>query len=299
MSARIPQLITIGETMVLVAPVSAEPLTTAEEFHLDAGGAESNVAAHASCLGVPSAWVSAVGADALGQRLLDTIKQRGVQTQWVTVDDRATTGVYFKDPGGTVLYYRSGSAASRMNASTVAAVPLEHASIVHVTGITPALSANCAQLIDAVFKRVALSNSKLSFDVNYRPPLWTSRTAATVLRSLAQRADIVFVGLDEAHELWGCDTPDDVRAALPEPSHLIVKNVDVGATEFCNDEYAFVPAIQTEVFEAIGAGDAFAGGYLPAMLQGASIGDRLLAGHQQARLVLQSTTDFLPQNKRN
>ncbi|SEB35899.1 2-dehydro-3-deoxygluconokinase [Paramicrobacterium humi] len=293
MSEALPRVITIGETMVLVTPAFAEPLGTAADFHLDAGGAESNVASHLAHLGVPSAWVSAVGADALGDRLRATIESRGVDVRWVTSDPEAPTGVYFKDPGRGVLYYRRGSAASRMGPASISHVPLESADIVHVTGITPALSSSCSALLDTVRDRVADSDALLSFDVNHRSALWAEGAAAPVLRSFARLCDIVFVGLDEAQTLWGCETADDVRALLPEPDRLIVKDGDVGATEFHGTERVVVPAIPTEVIEAVGAGDAFAAGYLAATLQGASASDRLLAGHNQARLVLASTSDFL------
>jgi len=292
-SAAGPEVIAIGETMMMVTPVEPESLATAELLRLHPGGAESNVACHLARLGVHAAWVSVLGDDVLGDRIARTIEGHGVDTRWVSRDAAAPTGVYFKDPGHGVLYYRAASAASRMCADTVAAVPLEDAAVVHLSGITPALSATCAELIDSVFERVAASPARLSFDVNYRPALWAPGSAAPALLALAERADIVFVGLDEANALWGAATPEEVRALLPTPARLVVKDGDVGATEFGQEVRVFVPAIATEVIEAIGAGDAFAAGYLAAMLKGASAAERLGAGHERARLVLRSTSDFI------
>ncbi|MGT2462283.1 sugar kinase [Sinomonas atrocyanea] len=288
-----PRLITIGETMMMVTPARAESLATADDVRLHPGGAESNVACHTAHLGVPSAWVSAVGDDVLGRRIVRSIEDRGVDTRWVAADPTAPTGVYFKDPGHGVLYYRRGSAASRMSPATVAGIPLEDADIVHLSGITPALSPTCAALVDAVIERVAACEATLTFDVNYRPSLWPEGAAASVLRQLANRADVVFVGLDEAQALWGCATPDDVRGLLPEPERVVVKDGDVGATELGRDGTVFEPAIPTEVLEAVGAGDAFAAGYLAADLNGAGASGRLRAGHERARLVLLSMSDFV------
>jgi Entner-Doudoroff aldolase len=173
-----------------------------------------------------------LGDDVLGYRLRRSIADQGVDTRWVSCDPNAPTGVYFKDPGHGVFYYRRGSAASRMDPATVAGVPLEDAAMVHLSGITPALSQSCADLVDKVFERVAASAASLSFDVNYRPSLWPEGAAAPTLRALANRADIIFVGLDEAQSLWGCTTAQDVRTVLPDPGRLIVKDSDVGATEF-------------------------------------------------------------------
>lgn len=290
-------MITLGETMALITPAHAEPLRVAREVRLLIGGAESNVAMHAAQLGVPTAWVSALGDDALGVRVRDEVAGRGVDTRWVTMDPDAPTGVYFKDPGHGVLYYRRGSAAARMSPASVAGVPLEDAEVVHLSGITPALSASCAALIDTVIDRVAAGPGTLAFDVNHRAALWAPGAAASALLPLARRADLVFVGLDEAECLWHTATADDVRALLPEPTTLVVKDGDVGATEYRRaagaDHRTFAPAILTEVVEAVGAGDAFAAGYLAALLQGADAAARLQGGHQRAHLVLQSTSDFV------
>lgn len=297
-SAPAPRLISIGETMALVTPATTGSLAAAIDFHLDAGGAESNVAAHAAGLGIPSAWVSALGDDALGLRIRATIDRRGVDTRWVTLDPGAPTGVYFKDPGNGVLYYRRGSAASRMTPATIADIPLDDADIVYISGITPALSPECRALTEAVFERTAAADTILSFDVNHRPALWPDGGAGDTLLEFARRADIVFVGLDEAAVLWDCVTPDDVHSLLPEPGRLVVKDGDVGATEFRrlpgdDCETTFVPAIPTDVVEAVGAGDAFAAAYLTATLRGLPATDSLQAGHERARLVLASTSDFI------
>jgi 2-dehydro-3-deoxygluconokinase len=293
-------MITLGETMALITPAHAEPLRVAREVRLLIGGAESNVAMHAAQLGVPTAWVSALGDDALGVRVRDEVAGHGVDTRWVTMDPDAPTGVYFKDPGHGVLYYRRGSAAARMSPASVADVPLEDAEVVHLSGITPALSASCAALIDTVIDRVAAGPGILAFDVNHRAALWAAGAAASALLPLARRADLVFVGLDEAECLWHTATADDVRALLPEPTTLVVKDGDVGATEYRRaagaDDRTFAPAIPTEVVEAVGAGDAFAAGYLAALLQGADAAARLQGGHQRAHLVLQSTSDFVADN---
>lgn len=292
-TAAAPALIAIGETMVLIAPRDATPLADAEDVRLSIGGAESNVAAHVAALGQHAAWVGALGDDVLGHRVQRTISAQGVDTRWVRFDADAPTGVYFKDPGRGVHYYRAGSAASRMTPESVLDVPLEDAAVVHVSGITPALSAGCAAMIDAVIERVAAAGGTLSFDVNHRAALWPASVAAPALLDLADRSDIVFVGLDEAETLWGTRTADDVRALISAPARLVVKDGDVGATEFSADGTVFQPAIPTEVVEAVGAGDAFAAGYLAGLLAGEPASERLRGGHRRAHLVLQSTDDVV------
>ncbi|MBH0110099.1 sugar kinase [Salinibacterium sp. NG22] len=287
-----PEIITIGETMVLIAPTVAEPIETAELFHLETGGAESNVAVHLSALGHHAAWASHLGTDAFGRRVERQLRERGVDTSLVKFTPDAPTGFYFKDPGNGVTYYRAGSAASTMTPDDLATVPFEQAAITHISGITPSLSASCTALIEAVLDRATLSDSVVSFDVNYRAALWPVEEAGPTLLALARRADIVLVGLDEAEVLWGTTTPEEVRALLDAPGILVIKDGDVGATEFSAEGSVFVPAHKVDVVEAVGAGDAFAAGYLSGYLTGLSPEQRLSLGHDRAALVLQSTTDL-------
>lgn len=289
-----PEVLTVGETMALVTPAVAEPLDSATAFHLDPGGAESNVASHLAALGTPTAWASAVGDDALGRRLVRQIRERGVDTSWVRCDASAPTGLYVKDPGNGVQYYRAGSAASRLERSFVDALPIADVRLVHVSGITPALSGTCDALTDEILDRAAAAGVPVSFDVNHRPSLWPSTDAAARrLLALAARADIVFVGLDEADGLWGTPSPDDVRRLLPDVRELVVKDGAVGATSYERGaDGVHVPAHVVDVVEVVGAGDAFAAGYLHAMLGGAALDERLRAGHERAVLTIADTADF-------
>lgn len=292
-------MLAVGETMALVAPALAEPLESAVDFHVDPGGAEANVASHLAALGRRAAWAGAVGDDALGRRIVRQLAERGVDTRRVTADPTAPTGVYVKDPGRGVRYYRQGSAASRLGPAFATGLALDGVGVVHLSGITPALSPSCDALVDALVDAARAAGAAVSFDVNHRPALWSSTDAAARrLRQLAARADIVFVGRDEAEALWGTADADDVRSSLPEPAHVVVKDGGVGATEFGPDGAAHVPALAAEVVEAVGAGDAFAAGWLDGWLGEAPAAARLRAGHARAVLVLADTADF-PRSRRD
>lgn len=288
-----PELLAVGETMAMVAPLDGGPLVDALEFRMDAGGAESNVAVHLAALGRRAAWFSRLGADAVGDRVLRQLDRHGVDVTRVERDPEHPTGLYVKDPGHGVRYYRAGSAASRLDAPDADTVALDGVGILHVSGITAAISATASAFLDALVARASDAGVTVSFDVNHRPALWPATDAATRLRELASRADVVFVGRDEAESLWGAATADDIRALLPDPAELVVKDGDVGATLFDADAARFVPALRVDVLEAVGAGDAFAGGYLAARLAGAGAEERLRAGHERAALVLQTTSDTI------
>jgi len=292
-----PEVFCIGETMALVVPVLPLPLREAELFRVDVGGAESTVAMYLAGLGHRSAWVSRVGQDPLGQRVVGTIASHGVDTTWVRVDPLAPTGVYFKDPGPhrtTVFYYRRGSAASRMSPDDLEDVPLGTSRVVHLSGITPGLSASCRDLVTGVVERTRSPGTLVSFDVNYRPGLWSVEDAAPVLADIASRCDIAFVGQDEAHLLWGTGTPEQVARLLGERPRVVVKDAAVGASDLHGGRVTFAAAHEVEVVEAVGAGDAFAAGYLSGVLRGLAPDRRLDLGHRLAARALSSTSDFVP-----
>lgn len=293
-SGNSPSILCLGETMALVTPAEAEPLETAESFVLSAGGAESTVALYLAGEGYRSAWLSRVGNDPLGRRLLRQLAAHGVDTSLVDTDPTAPTGVYFKDPGGSttsVYYYRSSSAASRMGPNILEKIDWQALPLLHLSGITAGLSSSCRDLLASAFTTAKASGTLVSFDVNYRPGLWSAKEAAPVLAEFAGRADIVFVGRDEAETLWGTGDSDELYGALG-PQHLVVKDGATGATDVSAVGAVFVPARTVDVVEVVGAGDAFAAGYLSGLLAGEQAGERLMLGHALAARALSSVHDF-------
>ncbi|MWV51286.1 sugar kinase [Rathayibacter sp. VKM Ac-2803] len=282
----------MGETMAVVVPDGGS-VAAADDFLVDAGGAESNVLAHAAALGVPARWHSRLGADALGERILRQLASRGIDVAAVVADAEHPTGLYVKDPGRGVTYYRAGSAASFLDAADADAAPFDGVALLHLSGITAALS----EPADRFLRRAALRAHELgipvSVDVNYRAALWSVEDAAPVLAELTHLADVVFVGRDEAETLWGTRTAHDVRAAFPGIAELVVKDGHVGATVFAGTRSVFEPSHRVEVLDAVGAGDAFAGGYLVARMRGADLDERLRSGHDRAALTLAVAGDSL------
>lgn len=293
-------LVAVGETMAAVAPDPAVPLAEAESFRIVAAGAESNVAACAAQLGLSSSWVSRLGDDPLGRRIVAALAACGVDTSRVQFASDAPTGVMLKDPSGAttgVHYYRAGSAASRMSPSDVPALfaSLPDGAVLHASGVTPALSEGCRRLVENLVVERSTAAALVSFDVNHRPALWAGRSAAIELLRLADASDVCFVGLDEAHALWDTLDASAVRRVLARPRLLVVKDGATGVTVFDADRRIDVAARPTAIVEAVGAGDAFAGGFLAAF---AASGDPRFAarvGHVTAGNVLRSTSDVVSQ----
>lgn len=288
-------VVTFGETMIQLSPLD-QALAEAASLMVGVAGAESNLACFLAAVGHRVCWVGDVGDDPWGERIVATIGGYGVDVSRVERRAGAATGLYVKEPapsGTRVHYYRAGSAASRLGVADRARLPLAGARVLHVTGITPALSASCADLVDKAISLARSIGVTVSFDVNYRSGLWSSAVeAAETLARCASAADIVFVGRDEAEAVWGTRTPGDVARVLGV-RHLIVKDGAVGATSFrIGRRPVFEPAPVVDVVEPVGAGDAFAAGYLDAVLRGAGEGARLRQGHRVAAVALGSHGDL-------
>ena len=292
-------VVAIGETMVQLVPQN-ERLAEALTLHVGVGGAESNTASYLAAAGHRVSWISAVGDDPFGTRIVEQVASFGVDVSRVVLDASNPTGVYFKDPvagsGTSVFYYRRGSAASRLSVDRVELPDLAGVRIVHMSGITMALSREGFEFVAQVGVRARDAGALFSFDVNYRPALWSVQEAAPELLRQARASDLVFVGLDEAHVLWGCESPHELSELMPR-TLVVVKDGDVGATSFApsTDDMAstetFVPARAIEVLEPVGAGDAFAAGYLHALLADMSEEARLDTGHRFAVAALRSLHD--------
>jgi 2-dehydro-3-deoxygluconokinase len=270
-------LITLGETMGLVAADGIGSLEYARSFHFGIGGAESNVAIGVSRLGGSATWLGRIGPDASGDLIERRLRAEGVHT--IALRDHAFTGlmVKYRRTSGLlhVDYHRAGSAGSRLTPSDVPVDLLESAQILHVTGITPALSDTARSTVFHAVETARAAGVTVSVDVNYRAKLWSRFDAAPVLRDLVSRANVVFAGPDEAAlVLGGSDALADGLAALG-PTEVVIKDGPRGCTGLIDGERHSVKALDVTVVDPVGAGDAFVAGYLAERLIGAAPAERL------------------------
>ncbi|MGX1756568.1 sugar kinase [Streptomyces lydicus] len=317
--------------MVTFLPRLPGRLADVPSFDRAIGGAESNVACTLARTGHTARWISRVGTDGFGDHLLAAIADCGVDVTHVRRDPLRPTGIYFRtaDDRATdtheVAYYRTGSAASAMTAAHLDQDAIHSGRILHLSGITAALSEDCLGLMRELTARRP-GRPLLSFDVNYRPGLWREPSRAQALLELARGADLVFVGDDEARAAWGLHGAHAISEALPEPDLLVVKQGRCGATVFqrttetgarrdddtgtamgaCRDDASgiatgacrgdatgpatgtatFVPSLNVDLVAATGAGDAFAAGFLSATLRALPVRARIRHGHLWAAAAL-------------
>jgi 2-dehydro-3-deoxygluconokinase len=278
-------VVTLGECLISLVAAEPGPLAEASTFERHIAGAEANVAVGLARLGQSVAYIGRVGSDGFGVAIVRRLRAEGVDVRHLTVDTAATTGIMLRElrvlGPAQVVYARTGSAGSRLSSDDVDRAAADglfaNARWLHLTGITPALSADAR---DAVMRAVELARETdltISLDVNLRRRLWSDEAAAPIVRSLAEQADVVLGSPDELAVVTGANAGDPaalVRAVLAlGPSIAVVKLGADGALGAKQGSSPIsVPALAVpSVVDPVGAGDAFSAGFIAARLAGAEL----------------------------
>jgi 2-dehydro-3-deoxygluconokinase len=266
-------VVTLGETMGLLGAPEIGLLRHASTMRLSVGGAESNLAIGLSRLGKRATWIGRVGDDELGALVRRTLAAEGVDGR-VRVDSGAPTGLMLKyrrtGTSTQVVYYRKGSAGSRLDRGDIDPDLIRSARILHLTGITPALSDTARDAVDYAVEIARDAGVMVSLDLNYRSKLWSASEAGSVLAVLVAHADLVFATEPEAQLLVSGDGPAELGMALAGfgPKQVIVKRGALGAVAVIGGQVLSVPPHEVTEVDPVGAGDAFAAGYLSTLLDG-------------------------------
>jgi 2-dehydro-3-deoxygluconokinase len=274
-------VVTIGETMALMTGDRPGPLQHSPTMTLGIGGSESNVAIALSRLGGDVTWIGKVGADSLGDLVLREIEAEGVRVAAVR-DPAAPTALMVKERRTAaetrIFYYRSGFAGSRLRVEEVDFDLVRSASLLHVTGISTALSPGMAEVIDEAIRVANAAGVTVSFDLNFRGKLWSRDEAGEAYRRILPHVDVVFGGDDEAAIALGrTDSPMALARGLIDlgAGQAVVKLGSRGAVAVIDGVEYEQPAIPIVAVDTVGAGDAFVAGYLAEYLLGEPVTTRL------------------------
>lgn len=268
-----PDVITLGESMVLFQSSSSRPLMYESTFFKSLAGAESNAAIGLTRLGKKVRWISSLGTDPFGDFILATLTGEGIDVSQVIRDPKAPTSVYFKDFKGygdpNVYYYRKHSAASRITPQHISKEWFAGTRHFHVTGITPALGSETAETVRQSMMLARDMGLTISFDPNLRRKLWDEETARKTLLSLIPFCDIFLPGTEEAEFLLGPMDLNDYGSAFLNmgPKIVAVKLGAEGAIGFTKNGSIKAAAHKIDhVVDSVGAGDSFAAGFLSVLL---------------------------------
>ena len=289
-------VITLGETMLRLTPPDRRRIEAAGAFEIEVGGSESNTAVGLARLGLRVAWRSRLTANGLGWRIARAIAAQGVDVAHVAWTDADRVGVYYLEEGASpresrVIYDRAASAFSRITPADLPAEPFA-ARLLHLTGITPALSASAADTAAALRDRALDAGATFSFDVNYRAKLWSPANARAGCAAFLRVAHLAFIPLRDAITLYGLPadiTPDAaldaMRAHCPHAAAIVMTMGERGAVACDAAGQVFAqPAFPAEPIGRIGGGDAFAAGYLYGHLLTGAVADALRWGAAVAAL---------------
>ncbi len=292
-----PNVVTFGETMALFMPTSSKGIERSSQMEKLFGGAESNVAIGLSRLGQSVGWFGKLGNDPLGVMINKSIRGEGVDTSRVIFSEEGPTGLMLRENvnGRTsVYYYRKLSAMSTMRPDELDAAYIAGAKLLHITGITPALSESCqATLLEAV--RIAKANGvQVCFDPNLRLKLWSVEQARKTLLPIAEQADYFLPGLDELKLLYETEHFEEIVDRLGGLSAVsVVKGGDDETYLVEKGQVTAVPYFKAErVVDTVGAGDGFCAGFIAGLLKGYSHTEAVRIGNLIGSLVVQAEGDW-------
>lgn len=284
--------------MALFLPRHSGALGDMREFTLRMAGAESNVSIGLARLGFRTGWCGRLGSDEFGRFIIKSLRAEGVDVSAVTRDESAPTGLITRELAGArdprVFYYRSGSAASRMGSEHLRPEYIATSRLLHVTGITAALSASCRQSLSAAIRMAREGGASIALDPNLRLKLWSAEEATAFLQPLMGEVDLVLVGLEEGERLSGRQGEEAVAAwCLEAGARLVVMKLGSrGAMATDGSTVWKHPGFAVTVTDTVGAGDAFAAGFYAGWLEGRPMEACLRMGNATGALAVQTVGDI-------
>lgn len=273
-----PEILALGEPMLEFNAAREGSLSEVADFSVGFGGDTSNFAVAASRLGGKVGYLTAVGADAFGERFIDLWRREGIETTYVKRDADAPTGIYFiSRKGGQhyFTYYRKGSAASRMTPADLPLAAIAAARVLHVSGISQAISESACDTVFAAVEAARSAGVTVSYDPNLRVKLWPLERARAVIHETVRRADIVLPSYEDAVALTGLQSAEEIAAFYLDmgPEVVALKLGADGALLATRAEEGAVivkrfPAYRVDSVDMTGAGDTFDGAFVVSRLAG-------------------------------
>lgn len=297
-------LITFGETMIRLSTRDYERLEQAQVLDFKHGGTEANVAVGLARMGFKTAWLSRLADNALGRKIVNDLQRWGVDTSHVVWTDEGRIGVFFLEVGApprasTILYDRRNSTMSQMTVEDFPWALLNEAGWLHLTGITAALSDSCYRLVTTAMAHAHAAGLTVSFDVNYRVRLWSPERAREAIAPLCREADVLFVTQADAARVLNVESGDP-NASLRALAAQFARRVIV--LTLSSEGAMAIDKLSGNIFHAaampigytvdrVGAGDAFAAGFIAGYLED-GIAKGLLFGTAMAALKLTIPGDY-------
>ena len=274
-------VVSFGEPLVEFCATEVGQLKDVYMFRRGWGGDTSNFIVTVARLGRKAGYICRIGDDEFGKSFLELWQKEGVDTSQVLIERGGFTGVYFISllPGGKhdFVYFRKDSAASHYSPMDLNPDYLSKSKIFHSSGISMAISTSCRETVFKAASIVKENGGLFSFDINFRPKLWTREYAKPFIEQAIRKSDILFMSEEDANLLYG-ETTDKVVERIRKVTENAVIVIKLGA-EGCviydsgRRSGIKIPGFKVDVVDTTGAGDAFDGAFIVALLEGKSLED--------------------------
>jgi 2-dehydro-3-deoxygluconokinase len=268
-------IVALGEAMVEFNQRPASNADDAPLYLQGFGGDTSNAAIAAARAGARVAYLSRLGKDRWGERLMDLWQRENVDTNSVLRDAQAPTGMYFVShdaQGHHFSYARAGSAASRMQPQDLAhwADSIAHSHWLHLSGISLAISASACDTAFAAMQHARSSGTRVAFDSNLRLSLWPLARAQACIRKAVGLCDLFLPSLEDMTALTGLTQAADIIAwsHAQGAAQVVLKLGADGALASDGQSLRPLPGHAVTAVDATGAGDCFAGNLLARLSAG-------------------------------
>ncbi|RHO81753.1 sugar kinase [Clostridiaceae bacterium AF42-6] len=271
--------ILVGEPMGLFIAQEEGKLSDVSGYSMAVAGAEFNVAVGLARLNLPVTYLTRLGEDPFGQKIVRTLQRNGIGSEFVSFSKERSTGFMLKSKVSTgdpkIFYFRKGSAASTLSKEDVDRMDFSGYGFVHLTGIFPALSESTKEASFYLIKKAREHGLTVSFDPNLRPQLWPdTETMVQTLNEFAALSDYVLPGEAEGELLCGDRDPRKIGQFYLErgAKAVVTKMGSRGAYLMTEQDQELVPGFSIEkVVDTVGAGDGFAAGILSALMEGKNL----------------------------
>ncbi|MCD8309532.1 MAG: sugar kinase [Clostridia bacterium] len=295
------KIVTMGEIMLRLSTPNNEKFIQADEFDINYGGGEANVAVSCANYGHEAEFVTAVPDNELGECAIAALRKYGVETKHIAKCGERL-GIYYLETGASMR--PSKVVYDRAHSSITTATPadfdfdaiFEGADWFHFTGITPAVSDSAAKLTEAALKAAKKHNVTVSVDLNFRKKLWSSEKAQKIMTPLMQYVDVCIGNEEDANLVLGFKPGNtDVTSGELElagyksifeqmcakfPFKYAISSLRVSHSASDNGWSACIYSAATKEFyhsktyrispivDRVGGGDSFAGGVITGFLDG-------------------------------
>ncbi|MEP6997407.1 MAG: sugar kinase [Betaproteobacteria bacterium] len=262
-------LVALGEPLLEFNQTHSE----SDQYLQGFGGDTSNCVIAAARLGAATAYVTRLGADAFGRKFLELWQREGVDASGVAIDADANTGIYFvthRAGGHEFSYLRAGSAASRIRPSDLPLPVIRSSKVLHVSGISQAISATACDTVFAAIDAARDAGSRISYDCNLRPKLWPLSRARAVIVATMALCDWFLPSFDEAAELSGQNQPEAILDWCHGHGAPVValKMGSEGVWISTGGAREHIAGIRVNAIDATGAGDCFDGAFAARLVAG-------------------------------